>query len=146
MTPHSIFPAVTYLAIAGWLALLVAPWWRPAARVVAAVLVPALLGAAYTAIVASRLGAGGEGGFGSLAEVAALFADPWWLLAGWIHYLAFDLFIGAWMARDALRQRFRWPLVVPCLLLVFLAGPAGLLLYLLARAAARRTLAVEDAP
>ena len=45
-----------------------------------------------------------EGGFSSLAAVSTLFADPWVLLAGWTHYLAFDLFIGGWEVRDA-RQR-----------------------------------------
>ena len=47
---------------------------------------------------------GAEGGFGSLADVATLFGKPELLLAGWIHYLAFDLFIGAWEVRDAQRN------------------------------------------
>ncbi len=47
---------------------------------------------------------GSKGGSGSLAEVSMLFQDPWLLLAGWVHYLAFDLFIGSWEARDAARS------------------------------------------
>jgi hypothetical protein len=65
--------------------------------------------------------------------VSVLFRSPYALLAGWIHYLAFDLFTGAWEARDAAQAGIsRW-LVAPCLLLTFLFGPAGLALYLLLR-------------
>ena len=46
-----------------------------------------------------------DGGFSSLAAVAQLFDNRWLLLAGWVHYLAFDLFIGAWETRDAMARR-----------------------------------------
>ena len=65
--------------------------------------IPALLAAFYAAIVALQWGSS-EGGFSSLSEVAELFGNPWILLAGWIHYLAFDLFVGCWEVRDA-RER-----------------------------------------
>ena len=72
---------------------------------------------------------GAEGGFSSLAGVSALFDDPWALLAGWTHYLAFDLFIGGWEVRDAQQRGVRHLLVVPALVLTFLlraGGPAAL--------------------
>ncbi len=72
---------------------------------------------------------GSSGDFQSLAGVAALFANPWLLLAGWIHYLAFDMLVGAWEVRDAARRGIPHWMVVPCLLLTFLFGPAGWLLY-----------------
>ena len=72
----------------------------------------------------------GDGGFGSLADVSALFQDPWTLLAGWIHYLAFDLLTGVWETRDAARRGVPHWLVVPCLFLTFMFGPAGWLLYM----------------
>jgi hypothetical protein len=51
------------------------------------------------------------------------------LLAGWIHYLAFDLFVGSWEARDARQRGVPHLALVPCLALTFLFGPAGWLLY-----------------
>ena len=66
------------------------------------------------------------------------------LVAGWIHYLAFDLFIGAWEVRDAQANRVPHLLVVPCLLLTFMLGPAGLLLYLVLRAALRRRVWIDE--
>ena len=59
-------------------------------------LVPLALGLLYAYLVAAHRGES-KGGLGSLA---ALFSNPWLLLAGWIHYLAFDLFIGSWEVRD----------------------------------------------
>ena len=72
---------------------------------------------------------GSEGGFSSLAGVAALFSEPWILLAGWTHYLAFDLLVGNWEMRDATKRGIPYMLVLPCLVLTFLFGPAGWLLY-----------------
>jgi hypothetical protein len=83
------------------------------------------------------------GGFGSLAQVAVLFGSPYALLAGWIHYLAFDLFTGAWEARDAARLGLSQWLVLPCLVLTFLVGPLGLALYLLLKLALRRSVGAE---
>lgn len=73
--------------------------------------------------------AGAAGGFGSLADVAVLFGNPWALLAGWVHYLCFDLAVGTWEARDARHRGVPHAVLVPCLLATFLLGPLGLLLY-----------------
>jgi hypothetical protein len=95
---------------------------------VCGLVVPALLAAAYVALIASNWGSA-NGGFSSLAGVSALFSSPWLLLAGWIHYLAFDLLVGTWEVRDALARDIPQLLVVPCLALTFMFGPAGWLLY-----------------
>jgi hypothetical protein len=64
------------------------------------------------------------------ADVQALFTDADVALAGWVHYLAFDLFIGAWILRDARREGFAHWVVLPILPFVFLVGPAGFVAYL----------------
>lgn len=131
MTPESLFSVLNLIALAAWLPLIVLPRWRWTATVVRLVAVP-LLSAVYAMLVAAAL-PGNEGGFSSLAAVRALFADPWVLLAGWTHYLAFDLFVGGWQVRDAQQRGVPHLLVVPALVLTFLFGPAGLLLYLAVR-------------
>lgn len=145
MTAERLFSILNLTTIAAWLPLIFLPRTRWATRVVP-VAVPLLLGAAYVALVAGTLGRS-EGGFSSLAEVSALFDDPWALLAGWTHYLAFDLFIGGWEVRDAGQRGIPHLLVVPALCLTFLLGPAGLLLYLAIRSFApyRRLPTTEDA-
>jgi hypothetical protein len=94
--------------------------------------VPTLLALVYVAALATGW-PGSEGGFSSLPDVALLFQNKWLLLAGWVHYLAFDLLIGAWEVRDARERGVPHLLVLPCLALTFMFGPAGWLLYLLAR-------------
>ena len=143
MTPEGLFSLASTAVLPGWLLLVVAPRWKWSARFVASALIPALLGALYAVLIGMKWGAA-EGGFGSLSEVRRLFENPYLLLAGWIHYLAFDLFIGSWEVRDAQRLGIPHLAVIPCLVLTFMFGPAGLLLYLAIRASRRRILVDES--
>jgi hypothetical protein len=148
MTPERVFSLCNTAALAGWIVLALAPRRRWASAFVSGLLLPALLSLIYGVLLAMHLGEG-HGGFGSLAAVTALFANPWLLLAGWVHYLAFDLFIGSWEARDAVRSGVPHWLLLPCLALTFMFGPLGLLAYLGARAAvyaARGAPGVSEAP
>jgi hypothetical protein len=73
----------------------------------------------------------------------AVFADDWVFAAAWTHYLVFDMVVGAWIARDAVRLGIPWPLRTVSLLLTFLAGPVGFLLYLVTRLLLRRAVAID---
>ena len=66
-------------------------------------------------------------------NVARLFETREMLLAGWLHYLAFDLFVGLWIARDADAKGFSRLVQLPILFLTLMAGPIGLLIWLLVR-------------
>lgn len=140
LDPHSAFSIAGTIAILGWLGLLAAlfvPAARSFAQSVATIAIPALLAIAYLLLLSQSWGQTPDGGFGSMEAVRALFANDSALAAGWLHYLAFDLFVGAWIVRSGLQQRIHPLLVVSCLPLTFLAGPAGLLLFLALRLAAR---------
>ena len=128
MTSASVFPVLNATAMVAWLALILVPRRRWSTTILP-IAVPVLLGVVYVVLIALSL-PGSDGGFSSLAGVRALFVDPRALLAGWTHYLAFDLFIGGWQARDAQDRGIPHLLIVPALVLTFLFGPAGLLLYL----------------
>lgn len=125
MTPEQIFGLVNPLALLAWIALAVAP--RRTAMVTGLV-VPTIFATLYVALLAA-FWRGTDGGFETLDAVARLFANRWLLLAGWVHYLCFDLLVGAWEVRDAQERGVPHGLVVPCLALTFLFGPAGWLLY-----------------
>jgi hypothetical protein len=131
MTADQLFSILNMLAMAAWLPLVFLPRVRWTSTHLP-VVVPALLAVVYAVLVAATLSRA-EAGFSSLAGVRALFDNPWMLLAGWTHYLAFDLFIGGWEVRDAQRRGVPHLLIVPALVLTFLLGPAGLLLYLTTR-------------
>ena len=140
MTAEQLFSILNLVTIAAWLPLVFLPRARWSSTVVP-IVVPSLLAAIYVVLVIIAL-TRGEGGFSSLADVRALFADDWGLLAGWTHYLAFDLFIGGWEVRDAQRRGISHLVVVPALVLTFLFGPAGLLLYF----AIRRLAPMKGSP
>ena len=130
-SPDLLFALANPLALLGWALLALAPRWRGTRTLVLSGAWPLGLAAAYAALITAHyLGAhGAEGGFGSLAQVAALFRDPWALLAGWVHYLCFDMWVGAWEMRDAQRRGVPHWALLPCLGLTFMFGPGGLLLY-----------------
>lgn len=138
VTPPVWFSLANPFALLGWLMLIVAllaplrPAWRQRLLWLAGRVWPLVLGLGYAAAMVAYWGSAPGGGFGTLEEVAALFRSPGLLLAGWVHYLAFDLFIGRWVVDDAASRGVqgpaRWALL-PCLLLIFLFGPVGLLLY-----------------
>jgi ABA DEFICIENT 4-like len=129
MTPDLIFTVANAIAMISWVLLALLPRQRWVTNTLTGTVVPALLATLYIAIVAATFGRS-PGGFSTLPAVATLFSNPWLLLAGWIHYLAFDLLVGNWEVRDARERGIPHALVVPCLLLTFLFGPAGWLLYL----------------
>ncbi|AHJ98531.1 ABA4-like family protein [Hymenobacter swuensis] len=135
LTPDFLFSLANPIALLGWALLGLAPRWRLTQRLVLNGALPLVLAGCYSLLIGSHyLGPHArEGGFSTLTDVAALFHNPWALLAGWVHYLCFDLCLGIWESRDARRRGVPHLLLVPCLLLTFLFGPVGLLLYALVR-------------
>ena len=131
MDLETVFSIASTVAALSWLVLAAAPmrwpWPVPAGRAAAAA-----LSMLYVALILS-FWSRGEGGFASLASVAELFETSGLLLAGWVHYLAFDLVIGTWEREEAIRVGLsRWVLL-PCLFLTFMFGPTGWLAFLAAR-------------
>jgi hypothetical protein len=132
MTADQIFSIANPLAVLGWILLALFPGRRSVTRAVAGTALPAVFAAAYVAI-AIAVFPRANGSFSTLAGVGELFTNQWLLLAGWLHYLAFDLLIGAWEARDSVERGIpRWALV-PCLFLTLMFGPAGWLAYWIVR-------------
>jgi hypothetical protein len=138
MSPYElIFAIANSVAMLGWLGLVLFPGRRIVVDGISGVVIPALLAVAYAGLVAAFF-ADAEGGFGSIEAVRALFRSDALLVAGWLHYLAFDLFVGGWEVRTARAEGIPHLLVIPCLALTFLFGPLGFLAFLILRAAYAR--------
>lgn len=132
MQADSLFHSASLLAMAGWVVLALnplAPRWSDR---IAGVAVPLALSVGYAALVLA-FWSRAPGGFETLQAVMLLFTQPQIALAGWVHYLAFDLLIGAWIVRTARGEGIAYLLVLPCLVLCFLFGPAGYLAFALLR-------------
>lgn len=122
------------VALVGWFALAVSLFVSPVRLAVwtaTGIVIPFLLAVAYVVLAARGWGAGPGGGFGSIAEVRTLFGNDDMLAAGWLHYLAFDLLVGTFVAWRGLGAGVHPLLLLLCLPPTFLFGPVGLLLFVL---------------
>ena len=137
MEPELVFNIANNGILIFWLLLVEAPKWKGTEIAVHSILIPVMLGLTYLwLIVTGFMGGMPDGaGFFSLSGVMAFFTSPAAATAGWVHYLVFDLFIGAWEVRDAGRRGISHWAVIPCLIVTLMFGPIGLLLYLVLRMA-----------
>jgi hypothetical protein len=130
MTSETVFSIANMVALLSWVVLLLAVWRKSnwLRDDVLGRYVPLALAVLYTALIVFFFGKA-QSGFDTLANVQLLFTSPWAALAGWVHYLAFDLFVGCWIARQTMTVGLpRWPLVI-ILPLTFMFGPMGLLAF-----------------
>ncbi|MEM7180085.1 MAG: ABA4-like family protein [Spirochaetota bacterium] len=144
-TSEILFKIANIMSLISWFVLLAFPQKRYTSLFTISIMGSLVFAGMYMASLAISFSypqAGG--GFGSLQELGILFDKPYALLAGWIHYLAFDLFIGTWEGYHADKEGIpRW-LVIPCQIFTFLLGPTGLFLYLLVRWVRKRKIFLEQ--
>ena len=141
---EALFYACNYGVVAAWLLLALAPRWSGTQRLVHSAAIPLAFGLAYALILFTDRAGNPEGSFLTLDGVVAIFESRQTVAAAWIHYLIFDLFVGAWEVRDSQRLRIPHLAVVPCLFGTLMFGPVGLLAYLTLRYALRRRAAFEE--
>jgi hypothetical protein len=142
-----VFNLTNLLALIAWAALIALPRW-PALLSGVLYLGIGLLCLIYAAGLIGLLtgvldpgaggGSGGGADFTTIAGVRAIFATDAGVAIGWTHYLAFDLFVGLWIARDGDAKRVSRFIQAPILLATFIAGPLGLLIWLALREPAAR--------
>ena len=132
MDAATIFRVANVLPLPIWVVWIVAPRSQASRMLARSTWPVVLLAALYTGLVLVALSRHGldPADFGSLDGVMKLFASPWAALAGWVHYLCFDLFVARWMMNDAPDAGHR---LAPILFLTLMLGPAGLLCYLALR-------------
>ena len=144
-----LFGMTNGIAMAGWLMLALLPR-GPKVQSVLLYGCVSILCLAYTALFVGlfgglvdpvRVAGAGQGSFTSIQGIRALFMSDGGIVIGWTHYLAFDLFVGLWIAKDADNKGFsRW-VQIPVLFVTLMAGPIGLLLWLIVRESRARAMA-----
>ncbi|MBX3480382.1 MAG: DUF4281 domain-containing protein [Caulobacter sp.] len=128
------------IAMAFWLVMILARFIKPMrgwADPLCGFIAPGLFAACYLLLLAVNIG-GASGDMGTLAGVQTLFSQPNMLLIAWLHYLAFDLFVGGWISRTGDAEGVSPWLLTPILLLTLFFGPVGFVLFLLLRFVRRR--------
>lgn len=132
MTPDNVFQLCNAIAMIGWLILIALPNWHSSDKLVIGIIVT-LFAIIYTYYIVTNIADLDIKSFGSLKGVTALFTNPLAVLIGWVHYLAFDLMVGLFIKKNSLKYGISHWIVIPCMLLTFMFGPIGLLLYLVIR-------------
>lgn len=145
MALEILFKAANYAVLPFWLLLIAAPRWQWTQRLVHGPVVLLLLAPIYGYMLLGYAPAPDGTELRTLFGVMIGFSAPHLVLAGWIHYLIFDLFVGAWEARDAYRRGISHLWVIPCLIATLMAGPLGLLLYVLIRFMKLQVLEYDEA-
>jgi len=143
MSPDTVFQVANTFAALSWITMILFARVPIATRIVIPIGACGLLSFLYLYLIVTTLGHT-EGGFDSLSSVSLLYQNRHALLAGWVHYLAFDMFIGCWEIRDARRHGISILLILPALFLTFLFGPVGLIAYLLIRFVSAHSVAIDE--
>jgi ABA4-like protein len=132
LDPAALFQVMNCLPVPIWLCWMAAPRSRVSRTLARTVWPWVVLASAYLLFIVVAIVGGGldPRAFGSLDGVMHLFQSRWGTLAGWTHYLCFDLFVARWIMNDAPDAGY-W--LTPILFLTFLFGPVGLLCYLAVR-------------
>ena len=133
MSPESVFQTCSTIAMLGWLVLLIiSPFWSSFDKFLIGIFIT-LFAIVYAWLIFQVFRPEDFQKFGSLNGVMELFKNKTAVTAGWVHYLAFDLLTGIWIKKNGAKYNIHHLILVPCLLLTFMLGPMGLLLYLLIR-------------
>ncbi len=133
MSPAEVFSIANLTAMPMWILMILLPKWKFTRFLIDYKLIPLFLSLLYALYIFLAIQIGGWMDFGSLSSVMALFTEENAVLAGWVHYLAFDLLIGMWMLDQNKKLGINQLLMAPCLLGTFMFGPIGFLLFMIIR-------------
>ena len=142
MSPSTIFEIANTTALLAWLLLIIVPNFAGTKWVVRSGVVSLCFALAYAWFLLGNFSLDMEGfeAFSTLEGIMALNGAPELALAGWLHYLAFDLMIGIWEVGNAQKHGLPHWLIIPALFFTFMLGPTGLLLYFITRSIYLRKL------
>jgi hypothetical protein len=136
MEPETLFKIINSLALPFWLLMIFAPWWSLTRRLMKSLFAPGLFAVLYAVLVVPKipemLPLFTKPDI-SLADIIRELSRPEAMVVAWLHFLAFDLFVGRWQYLDAQERKVSHWLLAPCLFFTLMFGPFGLVLYMGAR-------------
>ncbi len=139
MTASEVFSIANLIAMPMWVLMIFLPKWKVTQWLIKFKLIPLVLALIYAVYIIMTMLDGPALDFGSMESVMELFKDDRALLAGWVHYLAFDLLIGMWMLDQNKQLKIHQIIMAPILLATFMLGPVGFLLFMIIRATKKQS-------
>ncbi len=134
MTPSDVFSIANTTALPMWLLMIILPKWKVTRFLIDYKIIPLLLAIVYAIYIVMAMLDGPAMDFGSLESVMALFTSENAVVAGWVHYLVFDMLVGMWMLDQNKGLKLHPIIMAPCLILTFMLGPVGFILFMSIRA------------
>ena len=134
---ETLFQLSALLVVPFWLLIVLLPKWQWTRRIMNTILVIVPAALLYLFLLVSNLDTTVD--FlthlfpPTLAVIQTLFGTIAGATIAWVHFGAFDLFVGRWVYLDSQAEGISAWIVSPILLVVFLLGPLGFLLYLATR-------------
>jgi len=132
MEAATLFKITNVVALVGWALMIFVPHHRLSRNFVQMGIIPVVAALVYFIVAIFTFG-DAEGDFSSIEGLRSLFENDYALLAGWVHYLVFDQWVGLWETYNARKLGIKHVYIIPCLILTLMMGPVGLLSYLLLR-------------
>src|SRR5262252_5243868 len=140
----TLFKLSSLIVLPSWALMIFLPRLRVTKRLMSSPLVCAAPAALYAALVIPRFAEVWRAvSSPELSGIAALLSSPIGATVGWLHFLAFDLFVGRWIYLDGRERGVPAWVLAPVLFLTLMIGPCGFLLYLIVRHARGRLQAGE---
>lgn len=135
MKPETLFLILNNLVALVWILMIFAPKWKITQTIISTFSVVLILSVTYSVLIISSFGTLNFMDFTSLQGIMNLLqqSDAWGSSALWYHFLAFDLFVGTWILKDAQKLSIPHLLIIPCLFFTFMLGPLGFVLYQLVK-------------
>ncbi|MFZ1455003.1 MAG: ABA4-like family protein [Saprospiraceae bacterium] len=141
MNASSIFSFGNSFVLIGWILLVFLPDWKYT-QVLILNGVVVFFSILYSYLIGRDIGSFDPNSFSTLANVKALFQNGDAVAAGWLHYLAFDLFVGAYIVRESKKlgiSRWIYTLILP---FAFMFGPVGYLIYFMTKTIQNKSMAL----
>jgi len=149
LTFENIYLWANYGVLPFWLMLIFIPNHRATEIFVNSIIIPLILSSAYVYLIykAALLDISFFDIFNiylGLDELYEVFASESFLLIFWLHFLAFNIFIGIWLVKDAIKHGISRNITFVPLVLVYFSGPVGLVLYWLIRIFYAKKIKLHD--
>ncbi len=143
MTPSDVFSIANITAFFMWILMIVLPKWKATRFLIDYKVIPIILSLVYAFYIIQSILTGPAMDFGSLHAVMHLFTVEQAVLAGWLHYLVFDMLVGMWMLDKNKSLKIHQAIMAPCLIGTFMMGPVGFLLFMAVRALKKQKKSFE---
>ena len=135
---ETVFSLSSLLVMPFWFLMIVLPTWKWTGRILSSPWIIAPAAALYVALVLPGVLEILPAVMNpELESIAASLGTPAGATIAWVHFLAFDLFVGRWAYLDSRERGISPWLMAPVLFFVLMLGPLGFLMYLGVRLARR---------